>query len=83
MNTEGVSSNEIFPTPLTFKRSLLRVDSLMINKAVISVIRFPTQVTFIALLSTVYPLVIYKASFTCKGFPTFLAPERFLTSEDL
>lgn len=51
-------SNEIFPTALTFKRSLFSVDSLVINKAIISIIRFPTQVTFIALLSTVYSLMI-------------------------
>lgn len=58
MNAEGMSSNEIFPTPLTFKRSLFTVDSLMINKAMFSIVRFPTQITFIALLSTVYSLMI-------------------------
>lgn len=58
MKRKGVSPNKILPTPLTLERPLGRVDSLMVNEAVISIIRFPTQITFIALFSAVYPLMI-------------------------
>lgn len=58
VDAEGMSPDEIFATPLTFKRFLFRVDSLMIHKAVISIIRFLTEVTFVALLSAVNSLVI-------------------------
>lgn len=34
------------------------MDSLMINKTVISIVRLPAHIAFIALLSTVYSLMI-------------------------
>lgn len=58
MNGEGMPSDEIFPTPLTFERSLFRVDPLVINKAIIPVVRFPTLITLVAFLSAVYSLMV-------------------------
>lgn len=83
MNVEGMPPNEIFPTPLAFKWSLFSVDSLMVNEAVIPVVRFPTQVTLVAFLSTVYSLVVQKRPLPGEGFATLLAPERFSIGGDL
>lgn len=58
VDAEGVLSEEVFPTPLTFERFLFRVGSLVIHQAVLPIVRFLAEVTFVALLSTVDPLMI-------------------------
>lgn len=80
---QGMSPDEVLPAPLTLKRSLLRVDPLVVNKAVFSIERLPALVTFVALLPAVYPVMIQEGSLAREGLPAFLAPKAFLVGEVL
>lgn len=83
VNGEGMPSDEIFPAPLTFERSLFSMDPLMVHKAIIPVVRFPTLITLVAFLAAVYALMVEQRPFPREGFPALLAPEWFPIRRDL